>query len=236
MSADGYVTETREGVVLEPGGTTTEDFELRLDAPCPFVDPEVLDLEVVQGETLTVPLTLGNNGAAPYDFTITEGDGGHRPGAGRGRPVGPSPLPPGGRAAFGPLPAGGGPAVESFGTLNPDWVSASPVPANLVRYAHAQCEGDEGFWVIGGVADGSIVGGNYHYDAATDTWATMSPLPQFDEGPTGVCFDGKIYVMGAGGTTMHFIYDIATDTWSNGAALPRGVWGAAAGAFNGAST
>jgi hypothetical protein len=48
-----------------------------------------------------------------------------------------------------------------------------------------------------------------------------------------VCYLGKIYVMGGGGTDQFYIYDIASDTWSAGAALPRGSAGAAAGAWDG---
>ncbi len=53
VTADGYVTATGE-VVVTAGGTTTQDFSLRLDAPCADVSPDSLEFTVPSG-TATAP-------------------------------------------------------------------------------------------------------------------------------------------------------------------------------------
>ena len=71
------------------------------------------------------------------------------------------------------------------------WNSATTVPIGIVRYAHAQCDNNS-FYVIGGVSNGSIVGDVFRYDADTDTWTPLSPLPLQGEGPSAVCYEDKI--------------------------------------------
>ena len=115
------------------------------------------------------------------------------------------------------------------------WITATPIPgAGIVRYAHAQCLGQNSFYVIAGVAGGTVVTAVQRYDATANTWTARANIPIGGEGPAGVCFNGKIYVAGgapAGTPTNNFqIYDIATTTWSAGAPLPRIVWGASMGA------
>jgi uncharacterized repeat protein (TIGR01451 family) len=105
----------------------------------------------------------------------------------------------------------------------------------VVRYASAQCyEQPDSFYVISGVDNNfNLTDKTWRYDAAGNAWTELAPIPAGQEGPTGVCYLGKIYVMGGGGTDQFYIYDIATDSWSAGAELPRGSAGAAAGAWAG---
>ena len=116
---------------------------------------------------------------------------------------------------------------------SPDWQAGAPVPAGILRYVFATCEDNpEVFYVISGVSNGDIVNTNYRYDAATDTWSTLAPIPTGQEGPDAACFDGRIYTIGGGGSNQHFVYDIAADTWSAAAPVPRGSAMASAGAFD----
>ncbi|MBN1887375.1 MAG: hypothetical protein JW850_05275 [Thermoflexales bacterium] len=113
------------------------------------------------------------------------------------------------------------------------WYNAAPLPRGRVRYAHAQCPGEPNrFYVVAGVPT-SGTGHAWRYDAEVDTWATLAPFPAPTEGPSAVCYQGRIYVAGGGGANHFYIYDIVRDTWSEGPALPRGVWGAAMGAWDG---
>ena len=191
VSADGYVGETDE-VVVTAGATSETDFELRLDAPCPSVSPDSFEFTVPFGGGDGGDMTITNDGAGTYDFRIRERD--------RGRDIaahdaGPQLAAPGEaqfspRAAAGPASAlsAGARATASVGAVaapaSPDWQTGAPVPAGIIRYAFATCEDNpEVFYVISGVSNGNIVNTNYRYDAATDTWTTLAPIPVGQEGP-----------------------------------------------------
>jgi S-layer homology domain/Galactose oxidase, central domain len=135
------------------------------------------------------------------------------------------------------LQADGKPLVEQteLSAILGTWIPGAPMSSASVRYASAQCLGQNTFYVITGVP---LVTTNRRYDAGTNTWVSLADIPLAMQGPSGVCYQGKIYVAGGApatntpGTTL-FIYDIAANTWSSGATLPRAVWGAAMGANNG---
>jgi subtilisin family serine protease len=63
VSAAQHLGQSRDGVVVTAGGVTTEDFDLRLDAPCASVAPTSLGASVVQGGSTSQLLTLSNDGA-----------------------------------------------------------------------------------------------------------------------------------------------------------------------------
>ncbi|MGC9395186.1 MAG: carboxypeptidase regulatory-like domain-containing protein [Anaerolineae bacterium] len=114
------------------------------------------------------------------------------------------------------------------------WYNAAPVPQGAVRYASAQCPGEPNrFYIISGVFDYTVTEKVWRYDADTDVWTELAPIPEASEGPSAVCYQGHIYVAGGGGGNQFYIYDIVYDTWTAGPSLPRGVWGAAMGAWNG---
>ncbi len=144
--------------------------------------------------------------------------------------------------AIGPAPAGplsiqthtlSLPFFSSSLAPSDTWFSAAPLPRGTVRYAHAQCPGDPNrFYVISGVAGGTTTANMWRYDADTDAWAALAPIPNAVEGASAVCYQGRLYVAGGGGTNQFYIYDIVQDSWSAGPNLPRAVWGAAIGAWD----
>ena len=225
---DGLAT----GVVIVGGGTTTVNFDLRWLKPCMSVDPTSLSATLDFGQMVTQTIDLTNDGAAGTDFEIGEQDQGYTPSVFRGAhdvfssagPIGPASM----RSMAGQAATASSPLVPNA------WVSASPIPQGLVRYAHAQCEDEpDSFYLISGVSNFNVVSNTFRYDAATDTWTELAPLPMGQEGPTAACYQGYIFVMGGGGTNQFYIYEIATDTWFNGPALPRNVAMGHAGAFEG---
>jgi hypothetical protein len=121
--------------------------------------------------------------------------------------------------------------------LGSAWTNAAPMPVPVVHYAHAQCEGENVFYVISGVTTaGALTGATQRYDAATNTWTQLAPVPIPSEGPTGVCHAGRIYVAGGGsqaGSQNFLVYDIAANTWTPGPALPRVVTLGHMGAYAG---
>ncbi len=170
------------------------------------------------GETADLTMTISNDGTASAEFEITERDLGREILRYDGVFSEPAAI---GELSVRSLEAG---SINDAGTNDPPWLESSPLPGGLVRYAHAQCEdnGSTSYYVISGV-DGtfSITANAWRYDADTDTWNAIAPIPEAAEGPTGACVDGKIHVMGGDGTDRHYIYDVATDTWSTGAPVPR---------------
>ena len=68
-------------------------------------------------------------------------------------------------------------------------------------------------------------------------WDTLSPIPASFTFPVVVAVDGKIHIMGGGGTSgatnLHYAYDPATDTWESKANLPYVAQQPAGAAANG---
>jgi hypothetical protein len=121
--------------------------------------------------------------------------------------------------------------------LNGDWTQAAKLHQPLATFS-VQCpEQPDSFYLVGEVTTGWVdVPDLYRYDADTNSWTVLAPMPQPRRAAALACYGGKIYV--AGGyylTTFNslFIYDIASDSWSQGAHLPNTVIGAALGAWDG---
>ena len=72
VEIDGYETQTFEGVVVTAGGTTTQDFTLRLLAPCVKASPTSLEKWLLPDTTGTQILKLTNIGAAEAVFEMME--------------------------------------------------------------------------------------------------------------------------------------------------------------------
>ncbi len=81
-SAPGYLDDAVTGLVITADATTTQDFELVLDAPWIVVDPAFLDVTVTFGGDFTDTLTVYNDGTLPLDFEISEHDEAFSPTAG----------------------------------------------------------------------------------------------------------------------------------------------------------
>src|SRR4029077_20198272 len=108
----------------------------------------------------------------------------------------------------------------------------APYSQTIVRYAFAQ--NGEDHYVIGGVSDGTRVNTVNRYNATTNTWTPLAPIPVASEAPCGAMWNGKIYVA-EGDTGPSFqIYDIAGNSWSAGPPRPGfgSGYGCAAGAGN----
>jgi N-acetylneuraminic acid mutarotase len=242
-SAKHYVTQMTAGVVLDHDTHAVLDFDLRLDAPCADKSPTSFAVDLGTGASTTLPLTLNNTGAGALNFELRE------------TYFQLIPQRPNLRKATVPAKATANaatPGASSVLSLKQQkgasrmpvpsnaWFMALPVPDGLVRYAHAQCDiQPNSFYVITGV-DGtfSSTTNTWRFDALTNTWNALAPIPLAAEGATATCYQGRIYVMGGSsdgynGGTQFYVYDITTNTWLSAADLPRQVWGAGAGAWNG---
>jgi hypothetical protein len=217
--------------------------ELTVMAAVPIADisPSSFEFEVVEGESDTQILNVGNVGVSDLVWIIETDQPSALAGSGPSvtrRGVVQVVSARGSESPRGPLSLVGlepervRPPAPPFGAA---WAPAAALNPGRVRYAQVECPDDlNRFYVFGGVDSGfSVTDNSQRYDAATNTWAPLAALPSPEEGPAGVCYQGKIYVAGGGGTTAFRIYDIATNDWSSGAPLPRGMWGAAMGAWDG---
>ena len=239
-SASGYITKTID-VEVVAGETTTMDVQLVPDKPCITVEPMTVEAWVLSNTEVftTDGFTIGNIGAQELTWEISEKEGGYSPAGTTRNTVPPEPLAPvenpGSSSLVGMNSTGGVPPAY----LPDAWFNAAPIPgAGVVRYGHAQCAEDiNTFYVISGVEDGSVVNSNLQYNAETNSWATLSPIPVGAEGVTAVCYDGMIYVVGGAPTGTPtgdlYIYDTTSNTWAQGTSLPRVAWGGAMGAHDG---
>jgi len=91
----------------------------------------------------------------------------------------------------------------------------------------------------GSYGGGTMLGTNEVYDAATDTWTALAPMP-VPAGDTYATagYNGRVYVFGGATTASNAIsnvqiYDVATDSWSAGAPMPTARGAAMAGACAG---
>jgi subtilisin family serine protease/PKD repeat protein len=75
-SHSGYLTGTAMGAIVTAQNTTTQDFSLRLDAPCLTANPNSMAVTLTSGLSVTLPLTLTNTGAGTTTFQLQEANQG----------------------------------------------------------------------------------------------------------------------------------------------------------------
>jgi hypothetical protein len=97
------------------------------------------------------------------------------------------------------------------------WSTVRPIPEVIDHAAAATLDGY--IYVAGGTVEKLVTNKFWRYDPASDSWASLPPLPIPRYAPTMQPFDGKLYVIG--GTSSHGhdelaieVYDPATAAWS----------------------
>ncbi len=92
----------------------------------------------------------------------------------------------------------------------------APLPSG--RVFNAVAADDNGYlYSIGGTSDGGATTPTeslFRYDTTTDSWDTLSPLPQPLDSINATLVGKRIYVPGDSETADTFVYDIGTDSWS----------------------
>jgi len=124
----------------------------------------------------------------------------------------------------------------AYGIEEMIWESNLPIPTPRSEMAIMTL--DEKIYVVGGLDETeSPLNVVEVYDTNTNSWSTLSPLPEPLHHTTGAAYNGKLYV--AGGTqdqipsyfgmflrdkskaqSFFFIYDIEKDKWERGPDLP----------------
>ncbi len=72
VSYAGQVTQQAGGISLTAGQTSTQNFDLRLAAPCAKASPAQINLQVAQGKTASRQINLQNLGASSYTWNLYE--------------------------------------------------------------------------------------------------------------------------------------------------------------------
>jgi len=188
-SAADHGSATVSNVGLPPGGIQVEDLGLRWNRPCADIDADPIAVTLVRGQTSAQTFSIRNDGAGVLDFNIVEIDGG-----------------------FAPL----GTSSQQSGGIGDAWEVMAPLPAG--RVFNAVVADENGFvYVIGGTSDAGAsvpTNTNFRYDTASNTWATMAPLPVALDSIYGVLIGNRIFIPGSATTATTYVYDIATDSWS----------------------
>jgi|GEM_PF-2705824 len=130
-------------------------------------------------------------------------------------------------------------AVEEFDPVTGAWTTKTPMPGGARGGAGAASSGGK-IYVIGGRTGDTygappLVDRNEVYDAATNSWATLTPIPTpVTDNYATVAFGDRVYVFGgadAAGLALSAvqIYNITTNSWSSGTAMPTARGAAMAG-------
>lgn len=116
-----------------------------------------------------------------------------------------------------------------------NWMVGTSYPTGIARYGFVQVGND--FYVISGETAGGLVATVRRYNAVTNVWTSLMPIPVGSEAPAAAYSsdNNKIYVVDGSGGNEFRIYDIATNSWTTGAARPgfTNGYGVAAGAYLG---
>jgi hypothetical protein len=111
------------------------------------------------------------------------------------------------------------------------------LPVSVGRYASAQ--DGKSLYIIGGFEGktAAITGRVHRYDAVSDSWRTLAPMPFALADQAAAVYEGRIYVAGGNddisAVDSFQIYDIASDTWTGGPRVPTPIAGDAIGAYDG---
>jgi len=122
-------------------------------------------------------------------------------------------------------------------TAFPLWEVEAPMPTPRYRLGATALPGTPYYFAIGGQGISGSLAANERYNACSNTWTSMAPLPAVRGNINAAVLNGKIYVVGgyASGTAFKsvYMYSPTTDTWSSVADLPVALTGVAIAAANG---
>jgi hypothetical protein len=238
--ADGFVGQTVTGIVVIGGSTVTQDFELRLLAPCLMAVPPELEKTLVVDQIGTRTLTIINTGTVDADIELIEID--QTPGvqAQISIPAFTGQLPTDGKlASIGPAPqVGNAPAMSDVKVDLGGILSTAPAFAMDIypgeKLVYIPDTSVPGTWnIIGSIAGmsffaGDFVGGDFstmyvvNYDnnglyavdtatgAYTQIGTTTPPSGTTFSGLTGAP-DGTMYGLATSCSTSYLVtVDVTT--------------------------
>ena len=110
-----------------------------------------------------------------------------------------------------------------------NWIQCTSLPTPEECQATAYDPVNDHIYSFGGTPDGgnpTYDNFTYQYDPLTDTWATMTNMPNAVDWIDASYIADRFYIFGGfdGGSpyTYNMIYDVAGDSWSSGTSMPIG--------------
>lgn len=241
VSKNGYILQSRTNINIDPGEVGTnpaQNFDLRLDAPCLDIQPQLLETTVNLFDpptTDTLPFTITNTGAGAAEFQLKEGNGNsaapqvikNPKKRGTGAPV----MRIKGQFSSMSLSGAKKSAPQMLNSTSkpiapnaPPWTAIASYPTPVMDNTCADIEGL--MYCVGGIDDGfNVLSAGYVYDPGSDAWTAIADMSDAREKPAVAAIDGKLYVTGgwdASGSpdsTLE-IYDPGSNSWSTGASIP----------------
>jgi len=216
----GWVDQTHAGVNLTAGGTTTENFTLRLAASCLHAAPTTITKTQLLGTTTTANLTITNTGALAANVKLGERKGAFTILQAQGAPLH---TINGVAGEYTPRMLAGtkgthAPAINAGAPLAPTWSGIASYPTGIMDNGADIIDGK--VYSVGGV-DSSLntTAHGFVYDPNTDSWAPIADMPAPREKPGVAAVDGKLYVSGGWDLNGNPIaetdvYDPGSNTWS----------------------
>ena len=221
VSKEGWVGQTREGVIITGGVFTTEDFTLRLAASCLSSEPDSITKTQLLGTTSTQVLEITNTGALDAEVTMAERKGsftilGHEGSELRRINGATGEFTP---AFLGNQKGTHAERVNAGAPLAPTWSGIAPYPMGIMDNSADVIDGM--LYVVGGI-DGSftVTDQGFVYDPSTDAWTAIASMPAAREKPGVAAVNGMLYVSGGwdpngNPVAQTDVYDPATDSWSS---------------------
>lgn len=222
-TAPGHQPDAASGLRPRPGDVTSVQLDPVQSVACASVEPGELAATVAAGDSVTVPVTLGNTGATGFAAEVLE-----TPAQLRARPAGTDGAP--GVSAT--------PAVSAAATelaLPPQWYRMAvdyPDTGQHTGIRMVGCDGRADQLVALDYVRGFV------FDPATSGWHEQ---PRFPSGPAGgtvaVCDVDEVHLLGGGNFFgpgfQHEVYDLNTGQRRSAAGLPVRVNNAAVGIWDG---
>lgn len=118
-----------------------------------------------------------------------------------------------------------GTEVFAYNTVADTWTRRAH--ANLVRHSFGAAMAGGKIFIWGGIAGAKLTASTEVYDPKTDTWTTLSPMPEPRIFAKGAEVAGKLYAVGGiqppGRNQVPLLheYDPKTDRWSAKAYMPQ---------------
>ena len=127
--------------------------------------------------------------------------------------------------------------ISARTTAFPLWKIETPMPTPRYRLGAAALPGTPYYFAMGGWDSSGLLAINERYNACSNTWTTMAPMPVATANVNAAVLNSNIYIVGGydniGPVKSTYVYNPALNSWSSMADLPVALSGVASAAANG---
>ncbi|HVV21729.1 MAG TPA: carboxypeptidase regulatory-like domain-containing protein [Pseudonocardiaceae bacterium] len=231
-TTDGRYTSSDTTIKVPADGVVEGD--IALNAGRLTVDTTGVSVSEVLGAAKSKTVTFGNSGKSPVHVHLGETDGGVTPAGIQGTGAPKSVVKTATSIAATGKPtttsAGQGAQPRQANPASAPWTDVADYPTTVMDDAVASHDGK--VYAVGGTDGFEKSGSAYVYDASSNAWSTIAPLPESMSAATAGFVGDTLYVAGgwdsqSNASTHVYAYDTTKNTWTRAADLPVGL--AAAG-------